>query len=125
VSTIAFAFPIKPGMIEKGYKFIEEMGTQRADEHHAAHSDHGLKLMQVYHQSHPTEMVIVVVEADDQTAARQKRNQSSNTFDKWFDDMVMEITGHQPDDFDTTQLLDWHHQDKHRHVVSASAAPKR
>lgn len=119
MAAIAFAFPIKPGMVEAGYKFIEEMGRDRGDDHHAAHKDHGFKVLKIWHQQKPEEMVVVYVEADHIESTRKNRNESKHEFDKWFDQTVMEITGHHPDAFEVTPLLDWHHEQKHLHVASA------
>jgi hypothetical protein len=118
VETIAFALPVKPGMVERGYKFIQELGKERADEHHELHKSHGFKVMKIWYQTEPVEMVIIYLEAPELDSARQNFRNSGHTFDQWFQDMVREVTGQPPINFQATLLLDWDRDQRHRYVAT-------
>ena len=120
MDSMAFTFPIKSGMVERGMKFIEEMGTERADHHHDVHKSHGFKLLRMWYQTQPIEAVVIYLEADDVEAALKNLNESSHDFDAWFFKEIAEISGEHPSDIQTTLLIDWHHEHRHRHVIKAA-----
>ena len=122
MQTIAFALPVRPEKVADGYKFVEELTGQRADEHHKLHSMHGLKHMGVYRTHHPMEAIIVVLQGDDINQVIESRKASNHEFFQWFDERVKDLSGHHWADFKTEVLIDWHHEEGHRTKSSAAAA---
>jgi hypothetical protein len=119
MQSTGFAFPVKEGMVERGMRFIEELGTDRAEHHHHVHKAHGFTTARMWYQTQPFEAVIIYLEADDIEAALGNLRDSKHDFDSWFFSQIKELSGVHATDFQTLPLLDWHHQDGHRHVIKA------
>ena len=117
----AFALPYSAETVQKGLDFVAQLTGERSDEHHHRHRLHGLKNMKIWQQHHPVEVVIVYLEADNIDEMLESRKKADHEFEKWFDSEVMGITGFHWADARGDMLLDWHHEEGHRHRIPANA----
>jgi hypothetical protein len=109
--SIAFSLPIKSA--EKGQEFMAALTGERAGEHHATSGQHGFSRIKVFRQHTPDERVVVYLEADDLEAAIKSRMSSDHGHDKFWADMVEQVTGHAPGSthakgLPSVLLMDWH-----------------
>ena len=121
MGAISFALPYTPETVAKGYEFIAELTGQRADEHHQRHKLHGLQNLKIWRQHHPVEVVIVYIEADNIEEMLESRRKADHAFEQWFDEQVVGITGYHWADAKGELLMDWHHEEGHRHHAPVHA----
>ena len=117
MGAIAMALPYTSESVEKGYEFISQLTGAREGEHHERHKLHGLKNFRIWRQHEPVELVIIYIEADDIEKTLDSRRTSDHAFEKWFDSQVVAITGHHWAEAKTEPLIDWHHEEGHRHRI--------
>jgi hypothetical protein len=115
MGSIAFALPLKAGMKDKGYKFVEELTSQHSASHHAGAKGLELKRVKVYAQHAPSEMVIIYIESDDLGKTLSKSAETE--FERWFHDTIETLTGHKPNfhggKAPAELLVDWHETHGH------------
>lgn len=109
--SIAFGLPIKSA--EKGKEFMAALTGDKAEAHHATSRQHGFSRIKVFRQHTPTEQVVIYLEADDLEAAVKSRMSSDHAHDKFWAEMLQEVTGHAPGTthaggLPATLLMDWH-----------------
>lgn len=109
--SIAFALPIKSA--EKGKEFMAALTGEKSGDHHTTSAGHGFSRIKVFRQHTPNEQVVVYLEADDLEAAIKSRMSSDHGHDKFWADMVTQVTGHAPgtthaSGLPSSLLMDWH-----------------
>ncbi len=109
--SIAFALPVAAGKREAGMKLIEELTGGKSGDFHARRQQHGFDRIKIFHQTEPTEQVIVYLEGENVPDAMSSKTSDTHEFEQYFDSVVQEITGRHPSKHGappSTLLMDWH-----------------
>lgn len=90
----AFVFPILPGKSEAGRAFGKEISGPRADEMRASRERVGAARETVWLHSTPMgDFGIVLIEGEDVAEANRGFAASTNPFDVWFKETVLDFSG--------------------------------
>lgn len=125
MDSIIVALPMRPDMSARGRQFLRELTQEKATTHQERHASHGWERLEIWRQTQPVDCVIIRIEADDIVRAHRSRADADHEFERWFDDVVKEVTGVDWMEFTTEKLLDWHQQHGHRQTPAQTAQPKR
>jgi hypothetical protein len=86
------AVPIRPGKVDSWKRFIAELNGPRRAEHEASRRRMGIRRESAWLQENPP-MVIVQLDVDDPERASRELAESSDPFDRWFREQVLDIHG--------------------------------
>lgn len=125
MEAVCTAIPLKPGMWESIKKYRDELVNELDNPEVAYAREHrGFKVVKIFHQTTPIEALILYFEADNLKEAFHPRHQDNKTSAKWtaFWGQVGGLKGQLLSEFPQL-LIDWHHEEGHRHRAP-TRAPK-
>ncbi len=121
--SFAYAVPLKPGTYDQIHAHMDEIfagATAKEGEEHAK-EDLGLTTVKVWHQTEPIEALVFYFEGDDlEHALHPTRNEGHSVNQQWAE-FFDQVTPHGPKSGRTSHelpgelLIDWHHEEGHRH----------
>jgi hypothetical protein len=116
---MALALPIHQGKHDHMYDHIEE---SLGETFHDLVKGHGLTVARVYHQTAPSEAMIIYLEGPNLQKTLEGLAADPKT--KGFWDMISNLGGHGKEEVGTTfstMVFDWHHEEGHRHQPTRPA----
>lgn len=115
------AVPLKPGMWESSRQYRDELvnSLNHPDVEYA--KKRGFKVVKVFRQTTPMEALILYFEADDLKEVFHPKHQADATSAKWTANWAKSagLTAPLLSEFPQL-LLDWHHEEGHRHKAPLS-----
>ena len=94
MATIAFAAPILPGKTEAWQKMMEEINGPSRGKYEDQKRRQGMKRELMYLQQTPMgDMAVYVIEADDLAAVMGLVGASTNPYDRWTRDQILDVHG--------------------------------
>lgn len=94
MATVAFMAPILPGKEQVDKDALQDVSGPRRDEYQASRRRLGITREAVWHQQTPQGTVsIVLLEMDDPQQVFQNMATSSDPFDQWFRQLILEVHG--------------------------------
>jgi hypothetical protein len=118
MASIAFSVPIKPGQSDHLFDHVEHITGHGREAHHEKHSRHGLTHIRLYHQTQPSEALIVYLEGPHLQKSLDEIMEDPDLADQPWYKMIEKLSDHKGHHFhlEGSQLvMDWHHQEGHRH----------
>ena len=121
---LVLAVPVQPGKAEHLHDFFEEM--IHGESHDAKH-DHlkevGLTDVQVYLQKTPVEMLIFSMDGPEVHNILDRPHSSDHELDQELYQLLEMVSGYHPKQWQAPQMLvNWHHQEGHRHKPARRAS---
>ena len=115
MESIAVFRAAKPGMYEKIRAFQEEVIRGGSANANLAHwDDVGLRSVKLFHQTEPTEGIIIYLEADDMAHVFDEEQHGDKATHTQWADFMREISGVDHDRDMSEVLIEWHHEDGHK-----------
>lgn len=116
MQSVCTAIPLKPGMWETMRQYRDELvnALDHPDLQHAS-KDRGFSVFKAWHQTTPSEALILYFEADNLEEAFHSRHQDNQTSAKWtaFFGQIAGLQGRLLAEFPQL-LIDWHKEEGHR-----------
>ena len=113
MATMAFALPIEAGKTDHLFDHLEENFSKEFHDHVAGH---GMTHIRMYHQTAPQEALIVYLEGPDLEKTIEAMYHDPWSA-RWFE-TIGKMGGHTKEGvgIQPAQLvMDWHHEEGHRH----------
>ncbi len=119
MDSIAVFRTVQPGMYDKIRAFQADVLQGDSADSNLAHWDEvGLRAVKLYHQTEPTEGIIIYLEADDMAHVFDQEQHGEKATNTQWSDFLKEVSGVDHDRDMSEVLIDWHHEDGHKQSVS-------
>ena len=122
MESVAFAVPIQPGRVEAVISHVEHLINSLEHPEHGRHRKgymqrHGLNHVRFYHQTYPSDMLIMYLEGPELREALARMAADEQFPNEW-EKVVEEATGEGAEPYRAVpshQIMDYHHEEGHRH----------